>query len=145
MGQQPGVHYDRDEKIKMQPYLTPSCVVDKPVAPETRQVDKTSLISWQSNKISAPMAYQSAKADVAANAGQLLITDLASEHLEQLLGQAEANESAYPHFAEGLVEHELQQRSGKQSPTSLVFYFIDDINVILDAENKLMPTPKRHP
>jgi hypothetical protein len=40
---QPGAHYDRDEKAKMQPYLTPSCLQNKPVAPD-RQVDKTSLI-----------------------------------------------------------------------------------------------------
>ncbi|MGZ8908350.1 MAG: IS21 family transposase, partial [Methylobacter sp.] len=74
--QQPQVHYDREEKVKMQPYLTPSCLPRKAVASETRQVDKTSLISWQSNKYSVPMAYQSAKVGVAVHAGQLLITDL---------------------------------------------------------------------
>ncbi len=80
-GQQPWAHYAHEEKLKMQPYLTPSCVADKPAATETRQVDKTSLISWQSNKYSVPMAYQSAKVGVAAHAGQLLITDLASGDL----------------------------------------------------------------
>jgi hypothetical protein len=65
----------------MQPYLTPSCLPHKAAACETRQVDKTSLISWQSNKYSVPMAYQSAKVGVAAHAGQLLINDLASGEL----------------------------------------------------------------
>jgi DNA replication protein DnaC len=37
-----------------------------------------------------------------------------AEHLEQLLGQAEANESSYLHFAESLVLHEQQQRNGKR-------------------------------
>ncbi|MDD5461827.1 MAG: hypothetical protein PHG00_09370 [Methylococcales bacterium] len=80
-GQQPWGHYDKEEKVKMQPYLTPSCVAEKLAATETRQVDKTSLISWQSNKYSVPMAYQSAKVGVAAHAGQLLINDLASGDL----------------------------------------------------------------
>ncbi len=48
------------------------------MTPDIRQVDKTSLISWQSNKYSVPMAYQSAKVAVAAKAGQLLIHDIAS-------------------------------------------------------------------
>jgi hypothetical protein len=59
-------------------YLTPSCLENKSAAQETRQVDKTSLISWQSNKYSVPMVYQSAKVGVSAHAGQLLINDLAS-------------------------------------------------------------------
>ena len=77
-GQQPWVHYDHEEKVKMQSYLMPSCLEDKSAAKETRQVDKTSLISWQSNKYSVPMAYQSAKVGVLAHAGQLLIKDLAN-------------------------------------------------------------------
>ncbi len=77
-GQQPRAHYDREEKVKMQPYLTPSCSQNKGIAHETRQVDKTSLIAWQSNKYSVPMAYQSAKVGVSTHAGQLLIKDLAN-------------------------------------------------------------------
>jgi len=77
-GQQPWAHYDHEEKVKMLSYLTPSCLQNKVMAHETRQVDKTSLISWQSNKYSVPMAYQSAKVGVSAQAGQLLINDLAS-------------------------------------------------------------------
>ena len=81
LGSSRQAHYDREEKVKMQPYLTPSCLPNKSAASETRQVDKTSLISWQSNKYSVPMAYQSAKVGVAAHAGQLLINDLASGDL----------------------------------------------------------------
>jgi transposase len=77
-GQQPWAHYDHAEKVKMQSYLTPYCLQNKSATHETRQVDKTSLISWQSNKYSVPMAYQSAKVRVSAHAGQLLINDLAS-------------------------------------------------------------------
>jgi transposase len=77
-GQQPWAHYDHEEKVKMQSYLTPYCLLNKSATHETRQVDKTSLISWQSNKYSVPMAYQSAKVGVSAHAGQLLINDLAS-------------------------------------------------------------------
>lgn len=80
-GKQPLAHYDHEEKSKMQSYLTPSCLQGKLAAHETRQVDKTSLISWQSNKYSVPMAYQSAKVGVSANAGQLLINDLTSGEL----------------------------------------------------------------
>lgn len=88
-GQQPWTHYDSEEKAKMQSYLTPCCLQAKSMALETRQVDKTSLISWQSNKYSVPMTYQSAKVGVSVDAGQLLIKDLASgdpiaEHLISL-------------------------------------------------------------
>jgi transposase len=77
-GQQPQIHYGHEEKVKMQSYLTPSYFENKSVAQETRQVDKTSLISWQSNKYSVPMAYQSAKVGVLTEAGQLLLKDLTS-------------------------------------------------------------------
>lgn len=50
---------------------------------------------------------------VAQKYRSLCLTGVA-EHLEQLLSQAEANESAYLHFAEALVEHEQQQRNGKR-------------------------------
>jgi hypothetical protein len=66
------------QKAKMQPYLTPACLLNKPTAPDTRQVDKTSLICWQSNKYSVPMAYQSSKVGISTNAGPLQINDLAS-------------------------------------------------------------------
>ncbi len=80
-GQQPWVHYGREEEVKMQLYLTPPCLQNRPATLDIRQVDKTSLISWQSNKYSVPMAYQSAKVGVSTDAGQLLIYDLANGDL----------------------------------------------------------------
>ncbi len=77
-GQQPLVHYEAGERGKMQSYLAPVCLQNKALAQEVRQVDKTSLISWQSNKYSVPMAYQSAKVGVSVNMGMLLVHDLES-------------------------------------------------------------------
>ena len=34
------LHYDREEKVKMQPYLTPSCLPNKPVAPKPDRLIK---------------------------------------------------------------------------------------------------------
>jgi transposase len=119
-GQQPWGHYDKEEKVKMQSYLTPSCVADKPAATEARQVDKTSLISWQSNKYTVPMAYQSAKVGVAAHAGQLLITDLAggdliAEHVISLeKGQIIKNTHHYRDMQQRVeaLEAALEQQLG---------------------------------
>jgi hypothetical protein len=69
--------YERAEKAKMQPYLTPSCIQDAS-AVVTRKADKTGLIAWQSNKYSVPMAYQSARVGVCEQDGQLCISDLSS-------------------------------------------------------------------
>lgn len=77
-GQQPSVHYARDEKAKMLPYLTPSCTEPQQSARVTRKADKTGLIAWQSNKYSVPMAYQGARVAVRENEGHLLISDLVS-------------------------------------------------------------------
>ena len=126
-GQQPWILYDPEEKVKMQPYLTPSCAQNKSAAQETRQVDKTSLISWQSNKYSVPMAYQSAKVGVSAHAGQLLINDLANgdriaEHVISLeKGQIIKNTHHYRDMqqrVEGL-EAALDQQLGDGSSQRL--------------------------
>jgi len=80
-GQQPCVHYNRDEKAKMLSYLTPSCLQSREESPDTRKVDKTGLISWDSNKYSVPMAYQSSKVGVSADSGQLFIHDVSSSEI----------------------------------------------------------------
>jgi hypothetical protein len=126
-GQQPWAHYDREEKVKMQPYLTPSCLQNKAVAQETRQVDKTSLMSWQSNKYSVPMAYQSAKVGVSVNAGQLLINDLASgdivaEHTISLeKGQIIKNTHHYRDMEQRVeaLEAALEQQLGNSASQRL--------------------------
>jgi len=125
--QQPWAHYAREEKVKMQPYLTTSCVADKPAATETRQVDKTSLISWQSNKYSVPTAYQSAKVGVMAHAGQLLINDLASgdliaEHVISLeKGQIIKNTHHYRDMQQRVeaLEGALEQQLGDSASQRL--------------------------
>ena len=126
-GQQPWVHYDNEEKVKMQPYLTPSCLQNKSTAYETRQVDKTSLISWQSNKYSVPMAYQSAKVGVSAYAGQLLINNLANgdriaEHVISLeKGQIIKNTHHYRDIQQRVeaLEAALDQQLGEGSSQRL--------------------------
>jgi len=75
-GQPPRALYDRDERVRMQPYLTPSCVDDAQALVVTRKADKTGLIAWLSNKYSVPMAYQSARVGVREQDGQLLVSDL---------------------------------------------------------------------
>jgi hypothetical protein len=125
--QQPQVHYDREEKVKMQSYLTPACLAHKPAASEIRQVDKTSLISWQSDKYSAPLAYQSAQVGVAAHAGQLLINDLASggliaEHVISLeKGQIIKNTHHYRDMQQRVeaLEAALEQQLGESTSQRL--------------------------
>lgn len=68
-GQQPGKHYELMEKTKMQAYLTPSGITKTLDDLDTREVDKTGLISWQSNKYSVPLAYQSSTVAVASQEG----------------------------------------------------------------------------
>lgn len=50
---------------------------------------------------------------VAQKYRSLCLTGVA-EQLESLLGQAEAKQSSYLHFAEALVDHEQKQRNGKR-------------------------------
>jgi transposase len=100
-GELPRARYDRDEQAKMRPYLTPAGTYDKAAAGATRQVDKTGLISWQSNRYSVPLRYQAAKVGVTAEAGKLLVNDLSSgeiiaEHLISLeKGQVIKNQHHY--------------------------------------------------
>lgn len=79
-GQVPRVHYETQERGKMQPYLSPTFIT---AAREvvTRKADKTGLIAWQSNKYSVPMAYQGAQVGVSEQDGQLRISDLTSAEL----------------------------------------------------------------
>ena len=78
-GQVPHAHYERAERMRMRPYLTPFCVADpRPGARVTRKADKTGLIAWQSNKYSVPMAYQNARVGVTELDGRLQISDLGS-------------------------------------------------------------------
>jgi transposase len=115
-GQSPRALYDREEKAKMQPYLTPSGI-EEPSVMVTRKADKTGLIAWQSNKYSVPMAYQRARVGVCEHDGQLCISDLSSgeriaEHGVCLdKGQVIKNTHHYRDVNQRveLLEQELQQ------------------------------------
>ncbi|OPL11178.1 MAG: integrase [delta proteobacterium ML8_D] len=75
-GKVPRQFYEVEELGVMKSYFTPSCIKKTAGSPEIRKVDKTGLISWQSNKYSVPMAYQKATVGVDAIDHKLLITDL---------------------------------------------------------------------
>ena len=70
----PQVLYERDERNRMQSYLTPALVDSDDLI--TRKVDKTGLISWKSNKYSVPMAYQRCSVGVRDSGAQLHVDDL---------------------------------------------------------------------
>jgi transposase len=79
-GRLPWEHFETEEKAHLRPYLTPRCV-QPGASGERRQADKTGLISWQANKYSVPMAYQSAAVGVSVAEDQLRIYDLESAEL----------------------------------------------------------------
>lgn len=75
-GKVPRQFYEAEELGVMKSYFTPSCIKKTAGPPEGRKVDKTGLISWQSNKYSVPMVYQKGMVGVEAVEHKLLITDL---------------------------------------------------------------------
>jgi len=77
-GKQPQQHYDNEERVHMKPYLQPACLRQATNLVDTRQADKTGLISWQGNKYSVPMVFQCAKVGVAAENRELTMIDLDS-------------------------------------------------------------------
>jgi transposase len=77
-GEVPQDHYDRLERSRMKPYLSPYIVhLDGQLM--TRKTDKTGLISYQSNKYSVPLAYQQATVGIRAEAQHLIILDLEND------------------------------------------------------------------
>jgi transposase len=78
-GKVPQVHYDQCERAQMKAYLSPA-MVQADEALMTRKVDKTGLISYQSNKYSVPMAYQQATVGIRVEGDQLMILDLEKAH-----------------------------------------------------------------
>lgn len=75
-GRQPRAHFDADEHMHLQPYLAPQSLLGLAQLLVTRQADKTSLISWKSNKYSVPMAWQQARVGVSEIDAQLLVSDI---------------------------------------------------------------------
>lgn len=78
-GELPIERFERDERHLLKPYLSPACIT--PAATETRQADKTGLISWKANKYSVPMLWQQNRVGVMENGNHLHITDLHSGEL----------------------------------------------------------------
>lgn len=74
-GEAPRVRYDSVEFVRMRPYRTPELVHKNGQVVVTRKVDKTGLISWQSNKYSVPMIYQGSVVGVLADKHELRIVD----------------------------------------------------------------------
>jgi len=74
-GRVPRAHFESEERQQMKPYLTPQSLVQPGSELETRQADKTGLISWRANKYSVPMAWQQAVVGVRSHDDQLLILD----------------------------------------------------------------------
>ncbi len=77
-GESPRQRYERDEQTHMGGYLTPAYLALTCSPQDTRKVDKTGLLSWKSNKYSAPMAYQQARVGVRIEGVQLVLSDLES-------------------------------------------------------------------
>ena len=71
--------YEAQEREKLKPYLRPSLLLETEA--EVRTVDKTSLISYKSNKYSVPMKYQSSKVMVREEESQLVIQDSESRKI----------------------------------------------------------------
>lgn len=122
-GQVPRAHYEARERAKMRPYLSPACLWPASVPGEPRKVDKTGLISFQSNKYSVPMAYQSGRVNVLATPdGQLHIYALAggqpiaSHPLSQGKGEIVKNGDHYRDKAQQVadLEAEIEQALGEQ-------------------------------
>ncbi len=75
-GEPPRQRYERDELAHMGGYLTPAYLTQSRPHQETRKVDKTGLLSWKSNKYSAPMIYQRIRVGVRVEMAQLVLSDL---------------------------------------------------------------------
>jgi transposase len=76
-GEAPHIRYVTLEKMHMRAYNTPS-IVQQDGQLVKRKIDKTGLLSWQSNKYSVPMAYQGAIVGIQEQDNELIIYDLAN-------------------------------------------------------------------
>jgi len=98
--QKPTEVYETRERQAMKPYLRPAFIThdDSGVA---RGVDKTSLISYKSNKYSVPMKYQSSTVRVKEEGAKLVIRDsessevIATHDISQRKGEIIKNNNHY--------------------------------------------------
>ncbi len=75
MKRRPREVYESEEKGKMKPYMRPFYLIQED-AGQSREVDKTSLISHRANKYSVPMKYQSSTVMVQEEGTKLVIRDI---------------------------------------------------------------------
>lgn len=126
-GEVPRVLYNAKERQQMQPYLTPAVTALNASGNETRQVDKTGLISWKANKYSVPMAYQRSRVDVCEAEGQLILFDrtnqaeIARHILHEGKGHLIKNNHHYRDVNTQVYEYEqdLKQQLGEASAMAL--------------------------
>lgn len=76
--QVPQVVLETQERQHLRPYVSPSQLVSVPRG-ESRQVDKTGLFSYQSNKYSVPLKYQRAQVWVIEEGSELIVQDALSQ------------------------------------------------------------------
>ena len=109
--QKPSRLYQQEEKERMKPYLRPNPLMIH-LIDQSREVDKTSLISYQSSKYSVPQSYQSGRVLVDEVQGSLVIYDLytGEEIARHLLcedkGQIRRNNNHYRDYHQTIREHE---------------------------------------
>lgn len=126
-GESPRQRYERDEQSHMGNYLTPPHINEEHSPNKTRGVDKTGLLSWKSNKYSAPMVYQRARVGVLVEGTQLILSDLetgrevARHGISLSRGEVIRNNDHYRDKREQIADLEsaIVQKLGKNGGESL--------------------------
>lgn len=119
-GREPRVHFEADERSRLQPYQVPTSLLDTTPAQHRRRADKTGLISWKANKYSVPLRWQRAQVGVREHDGSLHIHDLetgeriASHALCAEKGRTIKNNHHYRDPAQRIAE--LEQAIGQCLP-----------------------------
>ena len=98
--QKPSEVYETRERQTMKPYLRPAFITQDDSG-AARGVDKTSLISYKSNKYSVPMKYQSSTVRVKEEGAKLVVRDsessevIATHDISQRKGEIIKNNNHY--------------------------------------------------
>lgn len=103
--------FERLEQHTLKEYLKPP-LANKNVRGETRRVDKTSLISWKTNKYSVPLPYQSCSVLVESRDNTLFIygiasgSQIATHDISMGKGQIVKNNNHYRDYKKKITDHE---------------------------------------
>jgi transposase len=114
--QKPAEVYETRERQTMKPYLRPAFIT-RDDSGAARGVDKTSLISYKSNKYSVPMKYQSSTVRVKEEGAKLVIRDsessevIATHDISQRKGDIIKNNNHYRDYRKLTADRE-QEISG---------------------------------